>query len=69
MVGLEVSRADRDALADKSTRVLVDNHCNEPLIPRKVVNPAASNLFIPLSRCRFFGMSCSAVHKFVVNSR
>ena len=41
IVGFEVSLADRGTLAHKSTRVLVDNHCSDPLIPCKVVKPAA----------------------------
>ena len=69
IVGFEVSLADRGTFADKSTRELVDNHCSEPLIPRKVDNPAASSLFLPLSLCRFFGRLCSAVDSLVVNSR
>ena len=68
IVGLEVSLADRDTLADKSTRVLVDNHWGDPLIPLKVVNPAESSLFLPFSRCRFFGRLRSAVDNFEVNS-
>ena len=67
-VGLEVSLAAKDIFADKSTRELVDNHCSEPWIPRKVDSPAASSLFLPLSLCRFFGRRRSAVDNFVVNS-
>ena len=67
-VGLDVSLADRETLAPRSTRVFVANHCSEPLIPRKVVNPVASNLSFPFNRCRFFGRLCSAVDSFVVNS-
>ena len=69
IVGFDVSLADRGTLAHKSTRVLVANHCSEPLIPRKVVSPVASSLFLPLNLCRFFGRLCSAVDNFVVNSR
>ena len=54
IVGFEVSLADRDTLAHKSTRVLVANHCSEPLIPRKVVSPVASSLSLPFSLCRFW---------------
>ena len=68
IVGLDVSLADRDTLAHRSTRVFVANHCSEPLIPRNVVNPVASNLSFPFNRCKFFGRLCSAVDSFVVNS-
>ena len=68
IVGFDVSLADRETLAHKSTRVFVANHCNEPLMPRNVVNPVASSLVLPLSLCRFFGRLFSAVDNFVVNS-
>ena len=68
IVGLAVSLADNDTLADRSTREFVDNNCSDPLIPRSVVSPAASNLFLPLSLCRFLGRFNSAVESFAVDS-
>ena len=69
IVGLDVSLADRDTLAHRSTRVFVANHCSEPLIPRNVVNPVASNLSFPFNLYKFFGRLRSAVDSFAVNSR
>ena len=68
MVGLAVSLADKDTFADRSTREFVEIHWSDPLIPRRVVGPVASNLFFPLRVCRFFGILSSAVDMFEVNS-
>ena len=61
MVGLAVSLAESDTLADRSSRVLVDSQCSEPFIPRSVVSPVASSLFLPFNLWRFFKMLYSAV--------
>ena len=54
MVGLAVSLADKDTLADKSSLEFVANHCKDPSIPRKVANPLESSLCSHLT-CGDFG--------------
>ena len=49
MVGLAVSLADNDTFAERSVRGFVDSHCSDPLMPRRVVSPVASNLFSHLA--------------------
>ena len=48
IVGFAVSLADRDTLAERSSRELVASHCNDPFIPRSVVSPLECNLFCRL---------------------